>query len=114
MSAPELDLHIDRLVLHDLPSSQRDRVAAAIVAEIERLVAEQGLPLGLAADAVVDLPSHAVSVAAGLNPEAIGVHVAQSVFSTIAGGPSQPVQPSAPQPGANVPAGRSGGPRESV
>ncbi len=39
MSEPEFELQIDRLVLHGVPSYQRERIAEAIVAEIERLVA---------------------------------------------------------------------------
>jgi hypothetical protein len=46
MRQADVELHIERLILHDLPYDQRQRVAAAVEAELTRLLAEQGLPPG--------------------------------------------------------------------
>jgi hypothetical protein len=86
MSAPELDLYIERLVLEKLSPSERERVATALVAELERLVAEQGLPPDLVAAGSINLPHHGVTVAAGSRPDAIGVQVAQSLYHSLSGG----------------------------
>jgi hypothetical protein len=108
----ELELHIERLVLHDLPGHQRHRIAAAITAELERLVAEQGLPPGMAASGSIELPSADITVTAGARPEAIGRQVAQSLYRSFAGGSARP-ETAAPAP-RSEPTVRETGPRSSL
>jgi hypothetical protein len=85
VSASDIELHIGQLVLDDMSPAQRRRVAAALKAECERLVAEQGLPAGWTPGAEIDLPAHSVTVAHGSGPEEIGAAVARSVWGRVAG-----------------------------
>jgi hypothetical protein len=85
-----LELSIERLVLPDLPLVHRERVAAALEAELARLWAEQGLPPGVGGGASIVLNASGVQVAAGARPEAIGARVAQSVYGDLAGGEGPP------------------------
>ena len=79
-----LDLHIERLILHDLPYSQRGRVAAAIEAELTRLLAERGVPEGWSGD-MPPIDAGAVHVSPHLPAEAIGRQVAETVYAGFAG-----------------------------
>ena len=90
MRQAHLELAIDRLILPDLPPSQRERVAAAIEAELARLWAEQGMPPGVEDTSSLTLNATSVQVVAGARPEAIGAQVAQSVYSDLAGGEGPP------------------------
>lgn len=79
-----LNLHIERLILHDLPYSQRGRVAAAIEAELTRLLTERGVPEGWSGDMpAVDAGS--VHVSPHLAAEAMGRQVAETVYAGFAG-----------------------------
>ena len=85
-----VELAIEQLILHDLPTGQRRRIAAAIEQELARLFAERGVPPGLAArGSAIPIDAADVAVAPGLRPDAIGTRVAESIYSTLAN--TQPV-----------------------
>ena len=44
MNQPKIDLHIEELILRDVPYALRHRIAAAVKQEIARLLSEQNLP----------------------------------------------------------------------
>jgi hypothetical protein len=88
-----LELIIERLILPDLPLVHRERVAAAIEQELARLWAEQGPPPGVEAGEPLALSATSVQVAAGARPEAIGAQVAQSIYTSLAGGGGGPGWP---------------------
>jgi hypothetical protein len=88
-----LELTIDHLILPDLPLVYRERVAAALEQELARLWAEQGPPTGVEAGESLALSATSVQVAAGAQPEAIGAQVAQSIYTSLAGGGKGPGRP---------------------
>ncbi len=79
-----LDLHIEELILHDLPYSQRGRIAAAIEAELARLLTERGVPESWCSD-MPAIDAGAVDVSPHLPAEALGRQVAETVYAGFAG-----------------------------
>ncbi len=88
MVTPRLSLAIGELVLHGVPPGSRHHVADAVVAELERLLAERGL------GALAEGPTRIDSIDAGqLAPAppagaALGTAVARQVHASLA-----PVRP---------------------
>jgi len=81
-----VELHIDELILHGLPSWQRDRIAAAVKAELQRLLGEGGLPPSLAAGGTLpQVQVDNLQVAAGARPGAVGAQIAGSIYSSLGG-----------------------------
>jgi hypothetical protein len=81
-----IDLHIEELVLHGFAPEDRYRIGAAVERELARLLAERGVPPGLAAGAeIAGLDGGAFQVAPGARPEAIGAQVAQAVYDKVPG-----------------------------
>jgi hypothetical protein len=75
-----LELHIEKLVLHGTPPAGRGRIAAAVERHLGRLLAEGGVPPGLAgAGRVLHLPGGSFEVPAGASAEAIGAEVARAL-----------------------------------
>lgn len=79
-----LALHIEQLILHDLPYSQRSRVAVAIEAELTRLLTERGIPEGWSGD-MPPINAGPVHVSPHLSAETIGRQVAETVYAGFAG-----------------------------
>lgn len=76
-----IDLHIEELILEDFRPSDRHRIGAAVERELARLLAERGLPSGLAQGA--DLPrldGGSFEAKPGARPEAVGRQVAGAVY----------------------------------
>jgi hypothetical protein len=88
-----LELIIERLILPDLPLVFRERVAAALEGELARLWAEQGPPTGVEAGEPLALSASTIQVAAGARPDEIGAQVAQSIYTSLAGGGGGPGLP---------------------
>ncbi len=95
MRQANVELYIEHLVLHGLPYDQRHRVAAAVEAELTRLLAEQGLPPGYEVDAPpVDVST--IRLDPNLTAESAGAWVAHSIYGQLAAGSG---------PAGNPPAG---------
>ena len=78
---PSLELHIERLVLHGVPSKDRDRVGAALQAELSRLLTERGIPAGLGRGGALNrLKIEPRSLGAGVSAEVMGVQIAQAIY----------------------------------
>jgi hypothetical protein len=76
-----VNLHIDELVLHGFPPGDRYRIAAAVEAELARLIEGQGIPNGLASGGTVPvLDAGSFSAEPGARPQQIGVQIAQALF----------------------------------
>ena len=86
VSRPNVDLRIEQLVLHDIPAHQRHQIAAEVERELARLLGEDAAVLGQAGGKPVELPAHAVQVAAGARPDAIAAQVARSIYAALGGG----------------------------
>ena len=83
---PNIELHIERLVLDGLPLAALDgaRVRVAVEAELLRLLAEGGIGSAwLAGGAVPSLRVGDVSVQAGAAPAHLGGQIASAVYGGI-------------------------------
>jgi hypothetical protein len=84
MKPTPLDLHIEELILRNLPYEQRYRIAEAFEQELTRLLTEHGLPPTLASGGnIPHINLDHVSVAAQAKPAAIGIQIAQQVYHTL-------------------------------
>jgi hypothetical protein len=80
-SAPNVELHIEELVLHGFPPSERQRIGEALRAELARLFAERGAPPRLAKGLRrPEIDVGAFEVGAETRAEAIGRRVARRVY----------------------------------
>lgn len=80
-----VELHIGELILRGLPYGQRYRVAAAVEAELKRLLDEGGLPPSLAAGgSVPQVQVDNLRVEAGAKPGAVGTQIAGAIYSRLA------------------------------
>lgn len=83
---PNIELHIEELVLHGFAPGDRHEIGAAVERELTRLFAEQGVPVSLAnGGEIARLNGGAFSVTRGSKPEVIGAQVAQSVYGGMKG-----------------------------
>lgn len=86
LNRPAIDLHIDELILRDMPYAQRQRIVAVIEQELTRLLSERGLPPSLAQGGFVPrIKLDDIPIAAGAKPATIGNHIAQNIYSNLAG-----------------------------
>ena len=76
----DLELNIEELRLHGFKRSDREKIAAAVQTELERLFSEEGLPSGLKDGREVRLQGGSFSVPTGLNPEKAGEHLARQMY----------------------------------
>lgn len=84
---PNLELSIDRLILHGLEGADGHGLREAIEAELTRLLAEEGVPPSLAEGGhVARLPGGKFDVAPGAKPAAIAAQVARAVYGGMGGG----------------------------
>ncbi len=78
---PDIELHVEELVLHGFAPGDRYRIGEAVKRELVRLFVEQGTPPSLARGREVSrLDSGAFEVKPGFRAGAIGVQVAQAVY----------------------------------
>ncbi len=77
-----IDLHIDEFILPSVSPADRHRIVAAVERELARLLTEQGIgPHLLQNLRAVRLDGGTLDANPGVNPEATGVHIAQSIYS---------------------------------
>jgi hypothetical protein len=81
MKKPNVNLHIDELVLHGFSPGERHRIGEAVRLELARLLNEQGVPrLVTRGGARARLDGGAFEVAPGSKAEVFGARVAQQVY----------------------------------
>jgi hypothetical protein len=81
-----IDLHIEELILHGFAAPDRARIAAAVERELGRMLAERGAPQSWAQHPnSALLNGGSFTVAPGATPDAIGVQVAQAIYSSGSG-----------------------------
>jgi hypothetical protein len=81
-----VELHIEELALHGFAPGDHRAIAAGMQMELERLLAERGLPEALTSGA--DLPSiggDSLDLAPGGRPQGVGAQIARSVFGMLNG-----------------------------
>ena len=76
---PNINLHIEELVLHGFDPAGRYQIAAALQAELARLLEEQGVPGQWMETRSIESLELSLTVGAPDKPEPIGSQVAQSL-----------------------------------
>ena len=83
---PNIELHIDELILRGLPYSQRQPIAMALEQELRRLLSERGLPEALAQGGLIpQIELDGRQRTKGVKPQVIGTRLAQQVYSGMSG-----------------------------
>lgn len=81
MMEPNIELTIEQLVLHGFSPGDRHRIGTAIQQELARLLAEQGVPPGVAQGKTIGkLDGGAFEMKAGTPPRVIGAQIAQAIY----------------------------------
>lgn len=84
MKPAHIDLHIETLLLRNLPYGQRYRIAAAIEKELMRLFAVDGLPPTLAHGGnIPQITIDSLPVTGNARPSAIGTQIAQRMYRSL-------------------------------
>ena len=81
-AGPNIQLHIERLVLDGLPidRAQSPAIQAAVEAELSRLLTIQGFSAGFqASSAIPNLRANAIQLSSGNSPAQLGAQIAQSI-----------------------------------
>ncbi|MDQ1311511.1 MAG: hypothetical protein QG605_50 [Euryarchaeota archaeon] len=76
----DLELNIEELRLHGFKRADREKIAAAVQAELERLFSEEGLPSGLKHGSEIRQQGGSFSLPAGLKPEKAGEQLARQMY----------------------------------
>lgn len=76
----DLELNIEELRLHGFKRSDRQKLAAAVQTELERLFSEDGLPVALKKGGEIRLEGGSFSVPGGVSAERAGVQVARQMY----------------------------------
>src|SRR5262249_16728793 len=81
---PNIELHIEELVLYGFALGDRERIQAAVEQELTRLFAEEGIPSELTRGGEILYPDEGTfTVAAHSRAEAVGVQVASAVYRSL-------------------------------
>lgn len=84
-----IELHINELVLHGFPRSERHRIGEAVRQELLRQFSEQGIPDSLSVQGNIKrLNAGTIQMGQGSKPERTGKQVAQAVYGSVSGGQS--------------------------
>lgn len=81
-----VELHIGELILRGLPYGQRYHIAAAVEAELKRLLDEGGLPPSLGVGGrLPQVQVDGLRLEAGANPGVMGAQIAASIYHSLVG-----------------------------
>lgn len=90
MKRSAIDLHIDELILRNVPYAQRHLVAATVERELIRLLTERGLPPSLAQGGnIPHMSIDHVTLSADANIDALGEQIAQCIYENFSSAGSQ-------------------------
>ena len=91
---PNVELHIDELVIHGIGASDRGRIGEAVERELARLLSERGLPMGFCGDHIDRLDGGRITISSGGSGEGIGIQIARSLYGFLhAKGSNDPGNP---------------------
>ena len=76
---PNIELHIDELVLHGFKSGDRHRIGETVERELTRLLAEQGLPQARGAE-LARMDGGSFTLVQNARTEVTGARTAQAVY----------------------------------
>ena len=80
----DIEIHIEELVLHGLPATDRYAISEAVSTELARLIAEQGAPaLVTHSRDFQSLKSDNVTVTPGMKPAVLGTQIALSLYQSL-------------------------------
>lgn len=83
MDEADVELHVEELVLHGFARRDRQAIGDAVRGELARLIAERGLPAGLAAaDGAASLRGGSFRAAPGQRPAEVGAAVARAIYGS--------------------------------
>jgi hypothetical protein len=78
---PNVELHIEKLILHGLESCNRHQIAQAMEHELAFLLAERGVPPSLAQGGdVAHLDGGSFTIVSGASAGEVGTQVARTVY----------------------------------
>jgi hypothetical protein len=81
MKAPDIEFHIEELILHGFPQGERHRIGDALELELAALFAERGVPVGLSRDgALGQLDAGEFRVASDAGPRSISTQLAAAIY----------------------------------
>lgn len=83
---PNIDLHIEQLILHNMPAYQRHAIAQATEQNLRQLLTELGLPQHLRDSSQILIPKQSITVQEGLKPDIMAKHIAQSLYAYLVEG----------------------------
>ncbi len=84
MNQAPINLHIEEMLLRDVPYALRHRVVAAFERELARLLREQDLPPSINQSGYIPLVDlGAIPITPDGKPDAIGTQIAQRVYGKL-------------------------------
>jgi hypothetical protein len=82
----DIELHIEKLVLHGFAPCDKHRIAAAVQEELERLIKARGAPTGSGSGFHrAQLAGGSFSVRTGERPDSIGIRIGKAVYEVLVG-----------------------------
>jgi len=86
MMPPNIELHIEELMLEGFAPGDRLAIGAALVRELMRLFAEKGTPPGWQSGAALPrVDAGSITLSPEAKPDAIGGQVARAVYGGLKG-----------------------------
>jgi hypothetical protein len=80
---PDVEVHVDELVLHGFAPRDRHAIAGALRDELARMIGERGVPHRLAAaDGAARLDGGSFRVSPGQRPADVGAAIARAVYGS--------------------------------
>lgn len=78
----EIEIHIEKLVMHGIPTNNSYRIAEAIQSEITRQLTENGIPNNLQSAGHIALMNAGTVNIASQNAAVVGRKVAQKIYNS--------------------------------
>jgi hypothetical protein len=96
---PDIELHIEELVLHGFRPADRYRIVAAVERELARFFSEQDIPPALlVGGASAHIDAGAFQLQPGAKPDAIGEQLARSLYKGLGAASMNHQRPLAQRP----------------
>ncbi len=84
MNQAQINLHIEELLLRDVPHVMRYRIASAFEHELARLLSEQDLPSTITQGGYIShIDIGTMHITPDAKPDAIGTQIAQHVYGKL-------------------------------